>query len=69
MSGKAEIYTDQTLMTFGKHAGLPLEEVPADYLLFIYNQPWFKAPQYIPLKNYIVDNMDVLEKEIREGKN
>lgn len=64
-----EKFDDDTLMPFGKeHYGKRLEEVPAKYLLWMYEQPWFKAVRYIPLRDYIIENMDVLEKEILENR-
>lgn len=32
--------TDKTIMPFGKHEGLPLESVPASYLVWFYEQDW-----------------------------
>lgn len=55
-------------MSFGKYAGKRLEDVPATYLLWLYEQPFFRRIEYIPLRDYIMENMDVLEKEVKEAK-
>lgn len=55
---------DFSLMTFGKYKGITLVNVPAKYLLWLYEQGDIKKD----LKKYIEDNMDVLKKEIKDGK-
>lgn len=50
--------TDNSIMTFGKYKGEKLCNVPAKYLLWLYYNGC-----YGELKEYIVDNLDVLEKE------
>ncbi len=53
-------YTDETVLTFGKYKGEKLANIPAEYLLWLYdNKKVFKQP----LKNYIERNMEVLKKE------
>lgn len=67
---------DEDVMQFGKFKNHKLEDVPAKYLIFLYNHK-DQAPNYRgQLKDfhgrlmlYIADNMDVLEKEIEEQKN
>lgn len=56
--------TDESLMPFGKHKGEKMEDVPATYLMWLYEND--KCNQ--PVREYIEDNMDVLEKEVRENK-
>lgn len=56
-------YTDKTLMPFGKHKGRYLEDVPADYLLYLYSK---KPLSDESLERYIEDNLDVLKKQERE---
>lgn len=52
-------YTDQSLMPIGKeHKGKKLIDVPADYLIWAYEQKWFDKKS--PLGKYIEDNTDVL---------
>lgn len=59
-----EKLTDESILDFGeKHKGKKLIKVPAEYFLYIYRKN-FKMPQN--LKDYIEDNLDVLELEERE---
>lgn len=57
-----EVLTDESIITFGTHKGKKLEDVPARYLLFIYEQG--KLPDN--LKTYIIENWVVLKKQERE---
>jgi uncharacterized protein (DUF3820 family) len=52
---------DETVMWFGIHKGKTLENVPADYLLALY----YKNLCGENLKEYIRENMDVLNHEIK----
>lgn len=65
METTTETYTDQTVINFGKHKGKALANVPAVYLLWIYNNKEFENP---PLKQYILNNMDALNKEASKVK-
>jgi len=51
--------TDQSLMPFGKFKGDKLANVPAWYLLWIYDNMMLQDN----LKKYIKDNRQVLEQE------
>ncbi len=58
------ILTDNDLMPFGKFAGKRMIDIDANYLL------WFKdnvAPNYSNknVHDYIVDNLQVLKKEVK----
>lgn len=55
-------FTDTTIMPFGMHKGKTLANVPATYLLYLYN----KGLDHEQLKKYIVANMDVLEQEAKK---
>jgi len=57
--------TDTTLMPFGKHKGKKMIDVPAFYLKFIYDNNMLCKNN--ELREYIEDNMDVINKEIKEG--
>ena len=52
-------YNDSTLMPYGEHTGTKLANVPADYLLWLYDKDKASAP----LREYIEYNMDVLRQE------
>lgn len=59
------VITDETIMTYGKHRGKEFQEIPADYLIWLYEET--DCP--LNIKTYVEDNMDVLEAEIRRAKN
>ena len=54
--------TDKSIMPFGKHKGKQLDQVPADYLMWLYENNKVSGL----LKEYIEDNLDVLEKEAQK---
>ena len=56
--------TDDSKMPFGMHRDKRLEDVPADYLLFMYEKDRLGPA----LREYVEENMDVLKKEINEKK-
>lgn len=46
-------------MPFGKYKGQALINVPAQYLLWLYN----KGCDHIGIKKYITDNLEILNRE------
>lgn len=54
--------TDQDQMPFGKFKGFRMEDVPASYLGWLWNDGLYEKPES-PVHGYIVDNMAALEKE------
>jgi uncharacterized protein (DUF3820 family) len=52
--------TDESIMLFGKYKGEKLANVPASYLLWLFNE----GKCYGELRAYIVDNMDAIKAEI-----
>jgi uncharacterized protein (DUF3820 family) len=54
--------TDKSLMPFGKYQGTEMENVPASYLIWLYDNN--KCNKEV--KEYIEDNMDVLKMEINK---
>ncbi len=62
MSTKSK-FTDESPMPFGKHKGLPLSEVPDDYLLWLYYDTNLKDG---PLRRYIVENLDALNANTKQ---
>lgn len=52
---------DESLMPFGKYKGEKMANVPASYLMWIYDNNKCSAE----VKEYINDNMDVLKQEIK----
>lgn len=59
-----EKLTDQSIMSFGKYKGHKLANVPADYLIFIYEEYNLQAP----LKKYIAGNLQGLKQEVKLTK-
>jgi uncharacterized protein (DUF3820 family) len=51
---------DNSLMPFGKYQGKAMINVPAQYLLWLFN----KGCDHEAVKRYILDNLDALKKEI-----
>ena len=51
-----EKLTDESPMPMGKHKGEKMANVPAKYLIWLYEQTK-------PIIDYIEDNMDALNKE------
>ena len=53
---------DDSPMPFGKHRGKPMEEVPADYLIWCASKQWV-AFQYPAVAEYIEDNWEIINSE------
>jgi uncharacterized protein (DUF3820 family) len=51
---------DESIMPFGKYKGEKLANIPPDYLIWLYDN----NKCYGELKEYIKDNLDVLNSEI-----
>lgn len=56
--------TDKSPMPYGKHKGVLMANVPADYLIWLYNN---KKCTY-PVEQYVKANLDVLRSEIDNYK-
>ena len=54
-----ETFTDRTPMPFGKFRGKAMANVPAIYLLWLYN----KGCRHAGVKQYILDNLNELNAE------
>lgn len=61
--------TDESPMPFGKHKGEKMANVPASYLLWIYDEWTLPNPRFgfvhKEVKEYIEENLDVLKKEVK----
>jgi len=60
--------TDESPMPFGKYKGTEMANVPADYLMWLYNQrpgmkPFGREAQAV--RDYTMENMDALKKEMK----
>lgn len=56
---------DTVIMPFGKHKGEKLANIPADYLVYIYEH----GKCYGTIRQYIQDNLEVLRVEIKRSNN
>ncbi len=56
--------TDKGIMPTGKHKGLKMIDVPASYLLYIYENDMCGAR----VKKYIEDNLDVIKEQAKQEK-
>lgn len=56
--------TDESLMPYGQYQGEKMANVPAGYLMYMYDND--KCDKQV--KDYIEDNMDVLKEEIKREK-
>lgn len=57
-------FTDRSIMPYGKHKGKMMANVPADYLLFIWENHELRGP----LKEYISENLEVIKKQVAYEK-
>jgi uncharacterized protein (DUF3820 family) len=55
---------DTDLMPYGIHKGKEMQDVPADYLLWLYEEGKLTEP----VREYIEDNLEVLKVEIERNK-
>ena len=56
--------TDNDKMPFGKYKGEKMANVPADYLMWVYDNNIVIGD----VRNYIRDNLDVIQAEIKRMK-
>ena len=61
------IYTDVSPFPYGKYQGEKLENIPASYLLWIYQHHDLSSLQRLGLRDYIEDNLQVLNKQAGEN--
>lgn len=54
--------TDDSLMPFGKHKGKRLDQVPASYLLWLWDDGWWQRADE-PLGAYLADCFSALCEE------
>ena len=60
------LLTDTSPMPFGKHADVKMANVPANYLLFLYEQNIGKKAfgKMNDVLRYVTDNVDALKMEV-----
>ncbi|WP_071146711.1 putative quorum-sensing-regulated virulence factor [Bacteroides ihuae] len=63
--------TDESLMPFGKYKGKKMANVPASYLMWLYDEWTLPNPRFGSInrevKEYIEDNLDVIQEEIKRN--
>lgn len=57
-------FTDDTPMPWGQHKGVPMKDVPASYLLWLFKQHWVK--EWPDIHDYLVENQAALLEEEAE---
>jgi uncharacterized protein (DUF3820 family) len=57
-----EKLTDESIMPWGKYKGYSMENVPASYLIWLYEND--KCDELV--KDYIVDNLEFLKLEVKQ---
>lgn len=65
----AEKLTDNYVLEFGKYKGTKLANVPANYLLFLWENSNFKFHYGGALKEYISENLEALKLEQNKNLN
>lgn len=56
--------TDESRMPFGKYKGEKMANVPASYLLWLYEND--KCNKEV--KEYVLDNLDVIKEQVKRNK-
>jgi uncharacterized protein (DUF3820 family) len=56
--------TDESLIPFGKYKDEKMANVPASYLIWMYES----GKCYGAIKQYIIDNLEVLKEEIKRNQ-
>ena len=67
MPSGADLMSDSSRMPFGKYEGRRMENVPAEYLDWIIDQPWIS--KWPGLKAYIESSRDAITAELEEKSN
>ena len=58
---------DNYVMPFGRHNGKKIANVPAEDLMWMYEQDWLEK-KWPNIHKYIEDSMDAIKHEIRQNK-
>ena len=58
---------DTDAMPFGKHKGVPMQDVPASYLHYLWTNGLDKQTETSPVADYIKRNLDALKLEHKDG--
>jgi hypothetical protein len=55
-------------MPWGKYKGVPMSDVPASYLFWLWTQPGKADDKQCPVADYIRRNLNVLKVEYKDGE-
>jgi len=61
-----QLLEDDSLMPFGKHKGEMMQDVPASYLHYLWNNGLKNQTKTSNVARYIEDNINVLKTENRD---
>ena len=59
-------FNDTDLMPFGKHIGVPMQDIPASYLHYLWTNG-MESDKLSPVAGYIRRNLNALKKEYPDG--
>lgn len=59
--------TDTDLMTFGKYKGIPMQDIPAHYLHYLWTNGKKHDVKFCPVAEYIQRNLSALKQEYKDG--
>ena len=60
-------FNDLTPMPWGMHAGIPMQDVPASYMFWLWSSRGFEHDMVNPVAIYIRDNLSAFEQEYEDG--
>lgn len=58
---------DTDPMPWGKHKGIPMQDVPASYFFWLWTEREMEHNRFDPVADYIRKNLDVLKQEYPDG--
>jgi len=58
---------DTDPMPWGKHKGIPMQDVPASYFFWLWTERGMERNRFDPVADYIRKNLDVLKQEYPDG--
>lgn len=59
------VLNDESLMPWGKYKGIPIGEVPAEYLLWLYEEKGIHDPK---VHSYVLNNLNILRMQMQNKK-
>jgi len=62
-----KILQDTDLMPWGKYKGVPMQDVPADFMFWLWTERGFENNLIDPVPEYIRRNLSAFEMEYPDG--